>query len=172
MTAADAARLLQVWVEALRRCAPTPHLMSKVGVVRLTHHDVQAVLRTCITTTIAIYPPPPQSNRLLAEPPAAIMQVGTPVGGGRAPYVPDDTSAMDDTGDGQPVEPVAAELYVVVSAVHVAASPGASATQQLPSSNSAVAPDAATLQIRWPRRLGSIFRVSVACAKRLQGVIR
>jgi len=148
--------------------------MSKVGVVRcLTHsHDVQAVLRTCITTTIAIYPQPPQSNRLLAEPPSVILQVGTPAEGGRAPGVPDDTSAMDDAGDGQPVEHVAAELDVVASAVHVAASPGASATQPLPFSNSAVAPDAATLQIRWPRRLGSMFRVSVACAKRLQGVIR
>jgi hypothetical protein len=28
------------------------------------------------------------------------------------------------------------------------------------------------MQLRWPRRLGSAFRVSVACAKRLQGVLR
>lgn len=30
----------------------------------------------------------------------------------------------------------------------------------------------ATLQLRWPRRLGSAFRVSVACTKRLQGALR
>ena len=46
---------------------------------------------------------------------------------------------------------------------------GAHAAQQV---DNEAAARTSTLQIVWPRRLGSCFRVSVACAKRLQGVLR
>eukprot|EP00802_Teleaulax_amphioxeia_P010898 Tamp_10928.p1 GENE.Tamp_10928~~Tamp_10928.p1 ORF type:complete len:637 (+),score=131.21 Tamp_10928:35-1912(+) len=169
---------------------------------------LQAVLRTCITTTITIAPPRPAPPPAAAE--AGLASVCTDAGGAEGPPASADAGETRDGGEGadavptgeaaaaeggpegeateaeqetekpegavQPGDPGASDAAptgdgtLAAGGVPACAAPSAPQTEQGEAAATPAGP--AALRLRWPRRLGSAFRVSVACARRLQGVLR
>ena len=168
----------------------------------------QAVLRTCITTTITIAPPRPAPPPAAAE--AGLASVCTDAGGAEGPPASADAGETRHGGEGadavptgeaaaaeggpegeateaeqetekpegavQPGDPGASDAAptgdgtLAAGGVPACAAPSAPQTEQGEAAATPAGP--AALRLRWPRRLGSAFRVSVACARRLQGVLR
>ena len=141
--------------------------MSERGVVfrdEAAARLLQAILRACITTTVRIsygrQALESTSTARLEPNRSSSQEVSQLMCLANACYIADFFAQGTDKSNGGAAD---AAGLVQEAATHAL---------QMPDHADQLSHHDVQIHLRWPRRLGSAFRVSVACAKRLQGALR